>query len=136
MATLLIAGGFAVAATGLAAAVTVRKLNSAIGSKGVEHILSKEERDKLTAEHQQKIKECAGPGGMKMGLSSGLHAAKDLVTHILPLAVGSSHPVYPGEAAPNPKVWTVNAEGERQSVDLLSFAKAGRPLVLNFGSYS
>lgn len=76
MAAVIVAGGFAVAATGVAAASTVRKLQSAAGSKGVEHILSKEERDRLAAKHEEKIREHAGPGGMKAGLSSSLYAAK------------------------------------------------------------
>lgn len=133
---LLVVGGFGVAGAGLLAVTSYRKLKSALGSRGVEHILTKEERETLQSEHLTKIKECAGPSGMQSSMKSKMHFLKDAATKLVPLIVGSTHPFYPGEAAPNPSVWRLGTDATREKVDLLSLANAGRPLVLNFGSYT
>lgn len=73
---LLVAGGFGIAGAGLVVATGYRKVKASFASKGVEHLLSEEERESLQAEHIAKIKECAGASGMKMGVRSSLHFLK------------------------------------------------------------
>lgn len=73
---LLVAGGFGIAGAGLVVATGYRKVKASFASKGVEHLLSEEERESLQAEHMAKIKECAGASGMKMGVRSSLHFLK------------------------------------------------------------
>lgn len=152
---LLAVGGLGVAGAGLMVVNSYRKVMASFDSKGVEHILNEDDREKLRAENESKIKECAGPTGMRMSMMSSLHALKvhkrsclpDIAYHFtcpdhaeyaakrfLPLIVGSTHPLLPGEAAPNPSVWRVGSDGLREKINLCSLPKAGRPFVLNFGS--
>ena len=74
MALLAVGGGLGVAGAGLLAANSYRKVMASFDSKGVEHILNEEDRAKLRAENESKIKECAGTFVCMCGGSGCLHA--------------------------------------------------------------